>query len=111
MSVNKVLIKNASKFLFMGHFGLIAKFKQGALKESSFPIPVIIVDEDTNEEFNAELVSALGFSYNVIPDIICRFFCGKPSEEATAELLEKYKVSNINQLGFYVYEYRSQNSN
>jgi hypothetical protein len=111
MSVNKVLIKNASQYLFMGHVGLIARYQQGKLKESSFPIPVLIVDEDTKEEYEADLVSALGFSYEVIPDIFCRFFHGKPSEEATKELLEKYKVSNINQLGFYVYEYRSQNSN
>ena len=110
MSVNKIIVKNTTNSLFMGHCGLIAKYVPGVLKESSFPIPVILVDDATKKEYEADLISVIGFQ-NVIPDIFCRFFEGESSEKATEKLLKRYNVSNINQLGFYTYEFRSRNSN
>ena len=110
MSVTRVNIKNASKFLFTGHFGLISKYIPGRIKISTLPIPVIVVDEETNEEFEADLISVIGFK-DIIPELFCHFFEGKSPEEVEKELLPKYKISSVNHLGFYTYALRSQNSN
>jgi len=46
MSVKRINIKNASNFLFSGHFGLIAKYVPGTIKDSALPIHVIVIDSD-----------------------------------------------------------------
>ena len=102
MSVKKITISRASQFHFTGHFGFIGQYVPGRLTEKSFPIPVIIIDADTKQEYNANLVSVIGFTYGVIPDHIKRFFI--PAGTTEEDLLTKNKVSSINQLGLYVYE-------
>ena len=108
MSLKKIEIKNASKFIFNKHIPLIAKFVPGIITYSDLPIDVIIIDPETNEEINAQLVDIQTFlGLNIIPDILCRIATGEPSSKQTETLLQKNKVNHPNQLAFYCYEIKT----
>jgi len=100
--MKKISIKNAKLKILSGTIAHIGLFKPEILRESSFPIKLIIVDEETMEEFPSELVSCLPFS-RVIPDVAAYVSEGVAPEKCTAELLLKNKVTDVNQLALYIY--------
>lgn len=100
--MKKIIIKHAKVKILSGSIGHIGFYKSGILTESKLPISVVIVDEETNEEFECQLVSCYPFQ-SVIPEIASYYSEGLPPEQCTEQLLLKNKVSNINQLALYIY--------
>lgn len=89
-----------------GYFPLISKYKSGVLTLSKLPIPVILQDEFTFESVEAELIEVVPFTLGVVPSIFCHLAEGYPNNElVVARILERNKVTQIENLAFYLYKY------
>jgi hypothetical protein len=102
MQARKITLKNVNLGFQQGYFPLIGKYIPGVLKESDLPKPVILVDEDTNEEFNFSLKTLVPFK-DAIPEVFSIIATGKDPEDSLEELLMKNKAESVNQLAFYLY--------
>lgn len=106
MSVREISVNNVERFLSVGYFPLIHIYKKGAVKESMLPLPVNLKDNLTGKIYNCQLISCFGFE-NFIPEV-CAFMCEKKKPDIIEkELFERFKISSINQLGFYLYEIKN----
>lgn len=102
LCMKKVYVKYATLKIPNGFIGIIGKWYSGALTISQLPIPVIIVDPDSKEEFSGELISVLPFNGN-IPEIIALQVMNKFPSECQQDLLQLHGVSDINHLAYYLY--------
>lgn len=100
--MKKVLVKDATLKIPSGFVGIIAKWYPGALTNSQIPIPVIIVDPESTQEFPGELISVLPFS-GIVPEIIALQVMNQHPSQCHEDLLKIHGVSNINQLAYYLY--------
>jgi hypothetical protein len=107
--MKKIPVKDATLKIPSGFLGIIDKWIPGALKLSRIPIPIIIVDIDSQQEFPGELISALPFS-GCVPEIIALQVMNQYPSQCHDDLLQIHGVSDINHLAYYLYGNFSHNS-
>lgn len=102
MSRKKIPVKNATLRIPSGRIGHIGKFIPGIINSGDLPRLVSIYDPETNEEFEAVLVSIVPFQ-SAIPEALCFISEGKHPKECLQDILNRCNANSVNQLAFYVY--------
>lgn len=102
--MRKIEIQNASLYSKIGHLPYIGKYIPGKLNTADLPIPVIVIDTQTKEEFSCQLITLLPFK-NHIPEILSYHATGMHPSVATDIILKRTNTVSINQLAYYLYEH------
>lgn len=110
MSVKEIKAPNVDIYSKLGYYPLIGIFIKGKLTVDSLPIPVVLIDLDSNNKYDFELITVLPFDEN-IPEVISIMFGYKNAFDFEVHLLNKIKVQKVNKLALYTYAIRSSNTN
>lgn len=103
MEIRKIYIKNTTVRIPSNVIGHIGKFDATKIKVHQLPIDVVLVDPDTQEEYPSQLVAFVPLT-NVIPEVFIRHSELELKEDSHIKIMERCKVSSINQLAYYQYE-------
>lgn len=104
MATKKISVKNATIKILTGYLPYIGRYIPGALKESDLPIKVILQDPETNDEFEAELISVVPFN-QTIPEVFSLLSDDVIKCQAESFYFDLLKVSQISSLAFYLYRH------
>ena len=104
--MKKVYVKNAKIRILTNYLPHFGKYVPGSLNSSILPIPVIIVDKDTQDEFPAQLISVLPMKES-IPEILAYLSEGASPQQCTQDVLTRCNANSVNQIALYLYERRS----
>lgn len=107
MARKKIFVKNATRQQNQGYIGILGTYLAGFCKNSMLPIPVVIVDEMTREEYDFQLITLVPCR-EIIPEVFKYLSFGENLTDE--EVLQRMKKENVNQLAFYLYENQNRNS-
>lgn len=104
MATKKNYIKNATLKFQTGSIGIILKYKSGKINSGDLPFKSIIVDKDSLEELECNLIEILPLP-NFIPSILLHISEGEYGPETEQDLLDRFNINNHPYpLAFYLYE-------
>lgn len=106
MSIREIKVQNLSAFQDLKFYPLIAKFQKGVLRVSMLPIPVVLIDQQTNLKLNWELKTVIQFR-EFFPELVCYMFAQKCDYTFELAEMKKHNVKNVEDLALYIYAPRS----
>lgn len=90
-------------------FGMFFKIlpKSKSILETDLPIPVILTDSISKNQYPAKLQTLISFNGFILPDLFCQLSDRLSPEEMESNLKVKFPNLEIHNFAFYIYEFET----
>lgn len=102
---SKLKFSNVDKWKSTNFFPTILKYVKGSILENDLPKSVILVDTNSSNEYEANLIEIVPFK-KCIPDIFSLLVKNIPGNKFEEELLKHYPTKSIEDFAFYLYQFK-----